>query len=268
MRFKLLAHCGDCTGLEAPNEGLLVAATGDRDALIRTHALRIFRERRDLPLELVRRALSDDDAIVQRCAAEVLGAHPAPENFAPLLALLRRASEQDDHLIHAVRIALRDHLRVPNVAGALTLDKMSADELRPLLDIMLAVPGEQTALARLALFEKVEVPADTLAKQLPSLAKNLPGRSARCVRRARAEETRRGRGPGDRIAKCARSSRATGSTTDRTDARMGPGSCRGITGGTRRRCGLDRRSILTASRRVRARGLSRTGSSPTDKPGR
>ena len=172
--FQIVGALWGLHRLGAPNEGLLVAAMGDRDPLIRTHALRIFRERRDLPLELVRRALGDDDAIVKRCAAEVLGAHPAPENFAPLLALLRRVSEQDDHLIHAVRIALRDHLRVPHVAAALSLDKMSADELRPLLDIMLAVPGEQTALARLALFEKVEVPADTLAKQLPSLAKNLP----------------------------------------------------------------------------------------------
>ena len=39
---------------------------------------------------------------------------------------------------------------------------------------MLAVPGEQTALLRFTLFEKIEVPADVLAKQLPSLAKNLP----------------------------------------------------------------------------------------------
>jgi putative heme-binding domain-containing protein len=39
---------------------------------------------------------------------------------------------------------------------------------------MLAVPGEQTALLRLALFERAEVPVDVLATQLPSLAKNLP----------------------------------------------------------------------------------------------
>jgi putative heme-binding domain-containing protein len=42
------------------------------------------------------------------------------------------------------------------------------------LDIMLAVPGEQTALLRLALFEKLDVPAADLAKQLPSLARNVP----------------------------------------------------------------------------------------------
>ncbi len=59
--------------------------------------------------------------------------------------------------------------------GAELPDFLTTDDLRPLLDIMLAVPGEDTALLRFALFEKVDVAADVLAKQLPSLVKNLPG---------------------------------------------------------------------------------------------
>ncbi len=166
----------------------LLAAMKDADALVRTHALRLARDwcgkqwspepakhgDLDSVLATARAALNDPDALVGRCAAEVLGASPSPENFRPLLALLRRAPGDDDHLIHVTRIALRDQLRAPKVAASLALDGLSADDLRPLLDIMLAVPGEETALLRFALFEKVEVPADLLAKQLPSLAKNLP----------------------------------------------------------------------------------------------
>ena len=166
----------------------LIAAMKDADALVRTHALRLARDwcgaqwraepakAGDLNavLATARAALGDADALVARCAAEVLGASPAAENFRPLLALLRRAPADDDHLIHAVRIALRDQLRAPKIASGLSLDGLAADDLRPLLDIMLAVPGEETALLRFALFEKVEVPADLLAQQLPSLAKNLP----------------------------------------------------------------------------------------------
>ena len=170
--------------LGALDAAALVAAAKDADALVRTHALRIARERcwnaarqpaDTAPLTAAARAaLNDADALTARCAAEVLAAQPAPENFRPLLALLRRAPADDDHLIHVVRLALRDQLRAPKVSAGLTLEGLSADDLRPLLDIMLAVPGEETALLRFALFEKVEVPADLLAKQLPSLAKNLP----------------------------------------------------------------------------------------------
>ncbi len=172
--------------LGALDSATLVAAMQDADALVRTHALRLAREwcaqtvpapsAKDLAVlaAAARTALGDSDALVARCAAEVLGAQPAVENFRPLLDLLRRAPAEDDHLIHATRIALRDQLRAPQVAASLALDGLSANDLRPLLEIMLAVPGEATALLRFALFEKIAVPTEVLAKQLPSLAKNLP----------------------------------------------------------------------------------------------
>jgi putative heme-binding domain-containing protein len=162
----------------------LLGATKDADALVRVHAFRLAREwsvtkvspekalQSDALAAAARAALKDPDGLVARCAAEVLGAKPASENIGPLLDLLRRASKDDDHLIHVTRLALRDQCRAANVSA--DLDGFSPDDLRPLLDIMLAVPGEQTALLRLAMFEKMEVPADLLAKQLPSLAKNLP----------------------------------------------------------------------------------------------
>ena len=158
------------------DDARLLAALESPDALVRTHAVRIAGERNPGKqlLAAVRARLADPDAIVARCAADALAASPAVENFLPLLDLLRRTPAQDDHLIHSTRIALRDQLRAPHVARGLALDGLAAADLRPLLDIMLAVPGEDTALLRFALFEKVDVAADVLAKQLPSLVKNLP----------------------------------------------------------------------------------------------
>ena len=158
------------------DDARLLAALDSADPLVRTHAVRLAHERKpsNQLLAAVRARLADADAIVARCAAETLAAAPAVENFLPLLDLLRRTPAKDDHLIHSTRIALRDQLRAPAVARGLALDGLAADDLRPLLDIMLSVPGEDTALLRFALFEKVDVAADVLAKQLPSLVKNLP----------------------------------------------------------------------------------------------
>ena len=158
------------------DDARLLAALDSPDALIRTHAVRIARERKPAGqvLAALRGRLADPDAIVARCAAEALAAAPAAENFRPLLDLLRRTPAEDDHLIHSTRIAIRDQLRAPAVANGIALDGLSAADLHPLLDIMLAVPGESAAELRFAFFEKTGVAGEVLAKQLPSLAKNLP----------------------------------------------------------------------------------------------
>ena len=95
------------------DDARLLAAIDSPDALIRTHAVRIARERKPAGsvLEAVRKHLADPDAIVARCAAEVLAIAPAPENFRPLLDLRRRTPAEDDHLIHSTRMAIRDQLR-------------------------------------------------------------------------------------------------------------------------------------------------------------
>lgn len=121
-----------------------------------------------------RQLLKDNDAIVRRVAAEALAAFPLPDNFRPLLDALKAAAKDDDHLIYGLRVALRDHLRSPQVASKVSLDGLSPEDLKAVLDIMVAVPGEHTALLRLRLLEKVEMPAAELAKQLPSIAREVP----------------------------------------------------------------------------------------------
>jgi putative heme-binding domain-containing protein len=163
--------------VNALEDAPLLAAIRATDPIVRTHALRLAGERAPWSKEItaaVRNGLGDQDGICARVAAEALGTHPSSDNFRPLYERLRSAAADDDHLRHSLRIALRDQLRQPDVAGKISLDDFDAAGLSAILDVMLAVPGEQTALLRLTLFERAKVPAEVLGKQLPSLAKNLP----------------------------------------------------------------------------------------------
>ena len=54
--------------------------------------------------------LKDADPNVQRAAADALGRHPATENLRPLLDLRHAVPAEDTHLLHVVRMALRDQL--------------------------------------------------------------------------------------------------------------------------------------------------------------
>ena len=60
------------------------------------------------------------------------------------------------------------------IANGIALDGLSAADRNPLLEIMLAVPGEAAAELRFAFFQKVDVAADVVARQMPSMVKNLP----------------------------------------------------------------------------------------------
>jgi hypothetical protein len=247
--------------VNALDEAQVLAALKANDPLVRTHALRIADARKEWSPALagaVRGALDDKDAICARVAADALSTHPSAENFRTLYGLLRKVPSEDDHLRHSVRMALRDQLREPSVAGSISLDAFDAAGLSAILDVMLAVPGEQTALLRLALFERTEVPLDVLATQLPSLAKNLPssvsirsrlsgGRSSREISMPRQRPRRacsmRWRSAAPHRAKhCARGARSSpGSSCARLTSRLaGP------------------LPHSTALRPARTRGLSRS----------
>jgi putative heme-binding domain-containing protein len=99
--------------------------TGKRPECV--HAIKAVAERpawegKDAYLhELVRARLADKDAFVRRAAAEALGRHPSAENVEPLLKLWEATPAEDTHLIHTVRIALREHLLAKEMYAALAL---------------------------------------------------------------------------------------------------------------------------------------------------
>lgn len=118
----------------------------DKSPLVRAHVMRIFSERpkldkaeRDLPQTY----LSDEDAHVRRAAADALGRHPHPDNVAPLLGLLHKTAAEDDHLVHTVRIALRNQLlQAESWKGA---DKWSEKDSRAVASAALGAPTKEAA---------------------------------------------------------------------------------------------------------------------------
>ncbi|GAC1464018.1 MAG: hypothetical protein NVSMB9_02200 [Isosphaeraceae bacterium] len=86
-------------------------ACNDKDRTVRVHALRALAERESLDgelAEIARKGLRDEDAFVRRASAETLGRHPDVANIPPLLAVLETTQSEDTHLVHVIRMALRD----------------------------------------------------------------------------------------------------------------------------------------------------------------
>ena len=88
----------------------------DPSRLVRVHMVKALAERVDWadgPVDiasLVRGKLGDADPFVRRAAADALGRHPQVESVEPLLKLWAATPADDTHLIHVVRMAVRDHL--------------------------------------------------------------------------------------------------------------------------------------------------------------
>jgi putative heme-binding domain-containing protein len=132
------------------DERKIAAALVHPDALVRTHALRILSDHRewDDRFEGMSRILllQDPDALVQRCAAEALGAHPTFDNLRPLLDLRARVPAEDTHLLYVVRKAIRDQLNQADLfEKVLAKTDWSESDLRALTDVSVAVQSPQAA---------------------------------------------------------------------------------------------------------------------------
>ncbi len=130
---------------------MILAAT-DPDRAPRVHLQRILAERSafDLPdRRLATAGLRDADPFVRRSAAEALGRHPASEAIRPLLDARQAAEPGDSHLVHSLRMALRDQLKSTDVWGALP-SPLSERDRRDLADVAAGVPSFPAASFLLA----------------------------------------------------------------------------------------------------------------------
>jgi putative heme-binding domain-containing protein len=126
----------------------LTAAVKDRDALVRVHGLRILAERGRWSKEqgeLVRGKLNDADPNVARAAAAALGKHADFANVMPLLTLRTEVPKEDTHLLHVVRMALRDQMRIADNWKKLDEVKLSPASVAAIADISLGVPSAEAA---------------------------------------------------------------------------------------------------------------------------
>ena len=122
--------------------------------LVRIHAQRVLASRAPTMKESASIAqataaglvgLHDSDALVRRCAAEVLGFIPSWDHVQPLLKALGETPKEDTHLIYVYRKALRDQILNDAVASRLLTEKLPDKDLEVMQGIALAVPSANAA---------------------------------------------------------------------------------------------------------------------------
>lgn len=127
--------------LGALEPAALAQAAGHPDRMIRAHAMRILGNESAWSPErqaLLAAGLRDADGFVQRAAAESMEFHLEAADLPPLLELRRKIPAEDSHLVHTVRISLRDHLAVP---GALArAGQGSREEIQAIADVCRGIP--------------------------------------------------------------------------------------------------------------------------------
>jgi putative heme-binding domain-containing protein len=158
----------------ALDDRTLLACAGDPDRELRAHSLKALAERNEISpafAELAKTRLSDLDPFVRRAAAEVLGRHPALSNIKPLLALRQSALQDDTHLIHVARMAIRDQLQESDVWPQLKTLALSERDRRDVADVATGVHTTGAAAFLLEQIKHLEFPQETLSRFIHHIAR-------------------------------------------------------------------------------------------------
>jgi putative heme-binding domain-containing protein len=147
--------------------------SGNTSRLVRVHVMRILAEREKWGKEehaLAVAGLKDVDAFVRRTAADALGRHPDAENIAPLLELRHHVPPRDSHLLHVVRMALRDTL-IPAAIWQKMPASFSGQDSRVLADVCLGLRSVESAAHLLGHIKRLREATEPLANYVHHIAR-------------------------------------------------------------------------------------------------
>ena len=133
--------------IETLEEEMLGKLARTKDSLPRIFAMKILAERKFLSIfqkDLVMEGLQDNDRTVRRCAADTLTRHLLPRSVQPLFAAWKEADEEDTHLIHVIRMALRYQLE--SIDDWDKLNRQLPETAKNRLASMAAVVGNEKAM--------------------------------------------------------------------------------------------------------------------------
>lgn len=119
--------------LDAANADDFARAVRDDSPLVRTRGFRVLAETAEPPARVtdwLAAGLKDSDLLTRRAAAMAATVHQADSLVDALLACLRSAPAGDVHLRHAVKMALRDHLRSEARFDQLTNQPLESSDIR------------------------------------------------------------------------------------------------------------------------------------------
>jgi putative heme-binding domain-containing protein len=165
--------------LAALDEKTLVAAARDSDRLVRVHAMRILSETSvatptfpEALQQLVFEGLKDEDAHVQRAAADALGQHTNAfgrlehEAIFRLLDLRQQIPAQDSQLLHVCRMALRNQLQPLRI-----FPFFEPQNSKAVADVATGIPTEASASFLLGHVQKHSDAPERLATYLRHIAR-------------------------------------------------------------------------------------------------
>ena len=140
--------------LGALNPRVLDDLSRDESRLIRTHAAKLIAERTgwsELEREIASRLFTDNDPLVRRVAVDAIGRHGDLSSVRRLLELLAATPAEDTHLVHTIRIALRNVMSMSPETGTMAIEDLSNDDLQVIAGVAPAVktPGSAALLTRL-----------------------------------------------------------------------------------------------------------------------
>jgi putative heme-binding domain-containing protein len=148
--------------LDALNAETVTQLAGDSDRLVRVHLMKALAELsglREGERRILQRALSDEDAFVRRAAVDALGQHPDSVDLHPLIDLWNQTDEKDTHLIHAIRMTLRNILRNTGVPKIIKLTESDSTQYTfRIADICLGIKSAPSAQYLLDTYQQQMIP--------------------------------------------------------------------------------------------------------------
>jgi len=143
------------------------------------HAQHLLAERRDLTgaaRDRVIAGLDDAEPLVRRAAADALGQHPAPENIKPLLERRKAIPADDTHLLHVVKMALRNQLLKPEnwkaAPGGTARTLWEEWDYRWTAEVSLGIPTVEAARYLDAHIRRWPEPQEWLSKFIRHIARH------------------------------------------------------------------------------------------------
>ena len=165
----------------ALEEADLAAATVHPEAIVRVHAQRLLAETLiagDKPAGWILDGFKDKEPMVRRAAVQAAASRPAQRLLHPLLALYQSTSRVDVHLLHSIRIALRNHLRNDEWFRGLMARELSVQESNLLISICLALKNRGAGEYILSRLDRLaSLPPDQIGEYLRFASRYVAGES-------------------------------------------------------------------------------------------
>jgi putative heme-binding domain-containing protein len=134
--------------LKALPDNLIEKALTHNDPMVQVHGLRVLGELKTITSkqhELALNALNNNNPQVQRMAIEVLGKFPQYSSLEPLLSIYNKTGEGDTHLKYTSLLSIRDHLKNAAIMKQVAAQKWNDAQIALIIKVIPEVPSKEAA---------------------------------------------------------------------------------------------------------------------------